>query len=224
MPQALRAPLQPLNNTEYRNAVSAGSVAYPTWWGANGGRLIPLESGTGTRIQLTAFYNLTRALSLGCDYVKGTRDRAFDPTAFSWRMWLYGGYYKVTPLHCSKARDFQDFLFYATHNGAEPLPVVDFGELVGSAPAINVSKDSVTVYVTRELTQQMNIGMFYLGVVVMESDKYGNAITLPPGMTPAEAVRSRPRLPPMWMFLQDASRHFHGRFEDIPKGRGIPCP
>ena len=224
MPQALRAPLQPLNNTEYRNAVSAGAAVYPTWWGANGGRLVPLESGTGTRIKLTAFYPLERDMSSECDYVKGARDDAFDPTAFSWRLWVYGGYHKVTPRHCSEAQDFQRFLFYAARGGSAPFPIVNFGELIGDAPAVDVTKDSVTVYVTRELVQQMNIGMFYLGIVVVDGSVGVSGVELPPGITPAEVVRSRPSLPPMWMFLQDASRHFHGRFEDIPKGRGIPCP
>jgi len=220
MPQALQA----LNNAQYRDALSAGSATYPDWWGKNGGRLVALESGIGTRVKLNAFYPLLLDTTTRCDYWPQERDFGFDPTTLSWRLWIYGAYHEVTPKHCSLAQSFGDFLFYAVRGSTQPVPVVDFGELVGSSPASEVAKDSVTVYVTREMTQKMNIGFFYLGVVVVDGVNNLDGLFLPPNTTPADVVRSRPRLPPLWFYVQDASRNYHGRFEDIAKGRGALCP
>lgn len=214
----------PLNNAEYRDSLSSGSATYPDWWGKNGGRLVPLESGIGTRVKLTAFYPLKLDPETTCDYWPQERDLTFDPSVFSWRLWVYGAYHEVTPRHCTEVQSFADFLFYAARGSSTPMPQVNFGSLVDSYPASEVTKDSVTVYIRRELTQKMNIGFFYLGVVVVEGSSGVGDISLPAGMSPADVVRSRPRIPPLWLFLQDASRNYHSRFENIPSGRGALCP
>lgn len=214
---------QPLNNAEYRDALSAGSAVYPDWWGINGGRLVPLESGVGTRIRLNAFYPLLLDTTNRCDYWKQNRDFDFDPTAFSWSLWVYGAYHEVTPQHCTQAQDFGEFLFYAVRGSSQPIPAIEFGNFIGNAPADEVTKEYASLYVTRELTQKMDIGLFYLGVVVVDGAT-SDGLALPPGATPADVVRSRPRLPPLWLFLQDSSREAHGNFENIPKGRGALCP
>lgn len=217
-------PQPPLSNLEYRDSLSAGSVVYPDWWGKNGGRLIPLESGTGTRIKLTAFYPLELDNDTHCDYWKQAQDTGFMPSSFSWRLWVYGAYHAVTPKHCSAAQDFADFMFYAARGFSAPIPTVEIGELIGSSEAVEVTDSTVTVYVTREMTQKMNVGFFYLGAVVVDGSNNLDGLFLPPEITPADVVRSRPRLPAMWMFLQDASRVHHGNFENIPSGRGALCP
>lgn len=214
----------PRNNLEYRDAISAGAAVYPDWWGKNGGRLVPLESGIGTRIKLTAFYPLLLDTETRCDYWKQELDAGFKPSSFSWRLWIYGAYHAVTPRHCSAAQDFADFLFYSIRGFSRPVPTVDFGSLVGSEAAAEITDSTVTVYVTREMTQKMHIGFFYLGVVVVDGSNNLDGLFLPPEVTPADVVRSRPRLPPLWFFLQDASRTHHGGFENIPSGRGALCP
>lgn len=208
---------RPLTNDQYGDKYGEGNLLFPTWWLQSGGRLVPLESGIGARVHLQDFRPM---YPWGCDYFPHDYLADFDPTAFKWRFWVYGHYNKAVDTDCYDLFEYKlnQFLFYAHLEGLEPTPGIEDTLIGTNIPEITA--DRVSVYVTREMTQRMNIGMFYLGVVVV--DDINDPGT--PDLTPAQKIAGRPKLPPLWLFMQDSERNFHGRFEDIPGRRKTLCP
>ncbi len=117
--------------------------------------------------------------------------------------------------------DIAEWLFYAAAPGVQPQPFIRNIEIISSEPITEFKENKVCAYYKREITQRMRIGMFYLGVVVVEGTGDTEETI---GMTPAERASAIPKLPPMWAFVQDSQRNFHGRFEDIPLKRRTLCP
>ena len=213
--------LQPLNNRTYHDIYGGPTGQFPNWWETAGGRLVPLESGIGTRVWLKDFSHLTRDALEPCRFWKIDPPLAsFDVTALSWRFWIYGPFSEVVSIPCGDM-DISEWLFYSVAPGVQPQPFIRDIEIISSEPVTEFKDNKVCAYYTREITQRMCIGMFYLGVVVVEgTGNAGEAL----GMTPAERAAAILKLPPMWAFVQDSQRNFHGRFEDIPLKRRTLCP
>lgn len=212
----------PLNNKAYSDRYSQLSAKYPYWWREAGGRLIPLESGIGTRIWLSNFTSLYRDGLELCRYYKHEEPlTGFDPQQFLWRFWVVGPFRAVQEVAC-REMEISEWLFYSVAEGVEPLPVFPDAEIIASDPMTEFKNGQVCAYFTREITQKMRIGMFYLGIPVVEGTV--NEGGTPESVTPAERVAQRPKLPPLWAFVQDTQRTFHSRFEDIPLRKQTLCP
>lgn len=213
---------RPLNNRAYSDKYGQQTSEYPHWWREAGGRLIPLESGIGTRVWLHDFTELYRDGLEPCRFYKREEPlEGFDPAQFLWRFWVVGPFGSVEERPC-REMEIEEWLFYSIAEGIEPLPVFPDAGIISSEPMTEFRDGKICAYFTREITQRMRIGMFYLGVPVVEGTIGGD--DTPESITPAQRVSQRPKLPPMWAFVQDTQRTFHSRFEDIPTRKRSLCP
>lgn len=208
----------PLNNKDYFDHYGQATLKYPNWWHTHGGQLIPLESGIGTRVWLTNFTPLIRDLLERCLFHKDDEPLAdFDPSRYSWHYWVYGPFGSVDPVAC-KEMEINEWLFYSIATGALPLPVIREADPIGDRVINEFREGAACAYITREITQKMVIGMFYLLVVVV------NGVAGQDTMTPLDMISKRPKLPATWLIVQDTQRNFHSRHEDIQTQRRTLCP
>lgn len=205
------------STADYISSIDPLDIDFPSWWITNGAKLIQLESGVGTRIWLGNFMDLTQPVPGSCDWVIDA-DAEIDVHEFDWYFWLYGEYKAPISKDCRLSSN-PSWLFYSIQEDQDPLPWITRNHIITQFQLTDFRNNEVCLYLTREITQKMWLGFFYLGIVTMlpnakSIEKY----------TPTEILKLRTKIPPLWFYMGDTQSNFHAAHHNVPLGKGALCP